>query len=381
MAFFKVSILLAVTAFLSSISAADQIADYAGNFSPAEEEATAQPAPPNAEQLKIDFMKAVETAQATHIPPEGMGFLPPHTAGVPARVSFAENSVFKIVVPAGDLVDSSVLLKGLSLEQGIAYLKNLPPNESVRQIDKDIFIIQLQNCLRDHVQPCKIYDGNSSGTAFVTGDGKELRTALHEVKWTAKDVYAGRIKGNLPILLVNSRGQTFYPDQLGAHIAAVYAGALDKTDGQNPPNYGLDQIVIRLNKAVAAPLPVAKESAQAGQRIYMVGFPIATSDRYLFSALDANGKSVRVTRGTVLDQNGVEERGWKSGIEIDRNLTSKLLSQGLALTADGTPGMSGAPILNANGEVVGVYTAGLPQSGAAWPSRISYGANHLLSVH
>ena len=57
---------------------------------------------------------------------------------------------------------------------------------------------------------------------------------------------------------------------------------------------------------------------------------------------------------------------------------SQMLREGTAVTADAGPRASGGRILNAQGEVVGVYSSGLPQSGAAFPFRVSYGGNSLI---
>ena len=226
-----------------------------------------------------------------------------------------------------------------------------------------------------------MFDGISYGTAFVTGDGRDLRTALHVIRDFAKSARAGGASGQIPVFLLNSNGQiVFGPHNVNATVAATYEGALDTSiyQGKDMGRFNLDQVLIKLSSPVANPIRIANRPLNDGEPAFIAGVAKRTEDRAAFNAPDADGISVRISRGTAMGARSLMARLEKAGLYTNETTTSQMLREGTAVTADAGPRASGGPILNAQGEVVGVYSSGLPQSGAAFPFRVSYGGNSLI---
>ncbi len=333
------------------------------------------------QRLQRDVMAAVQQAQMTGHAPEGMGFLTPDSRLLPDAVKRAANSVFAIAVPAGDIVKASALFGPLPLEEVIRKLQTIPNSANFGPADRAIYAYQVNECIRQKVRDCLMFDGISYGTAFVTGDGRDLRTALHVVSDFSKNARAKRASGQIPVYLLGSNGQiVFGPHNVSATVAATYDGALDASiyEGKNFGQFNLDQVLIKLSTRIANPIPIADRALRDGEPAFIAGVAKRTQDRAIFSARDADGTSVRISRGTAMGSRSLMERLEKAGFYTNETATSQMLREGTAVTADGAPRSSGGAILNAKGEVVGVYNSGLPQSGAAFPFRVSYGGNSLI---
>lgn len=333
------------------------------------------------QRLQNDFIAAVQNARITGQPPEGLGFLKPNSPLLPGAVKKAANSVFTIVVPAGEVVPASSIFGDLPLQEVARKLQALPDSADFGPADRAIYIQQVNECIRRKTRECLMFEGTSYGTAFVTGDGRDLRTALHVVIDFAKNARAKGASGLIPVYLLNSNGRiVFGPHNLTATVAATYQGAMDTSiyKGKDSGRFNLDQVLIKLSAPIAEPLPIAGHSLKDGEQAFIVGVPKRTEDRAIFNAADADGTSIRISRGTAMGSRHLMERLEKAGFYTNETTTSRMLEEGTALTADGAPRLSGGAILNVNGEVVGVYTSGLPQSGAVFPFRVSYGGNSLI---
>ena len=338
--------------------------------------------PTASQRVQRDFMAAVQKA-ATGQPPEGMGFLRPDSPLLPEAVKKAAKSVFAIAVPAGELVLANDIFKRLPLKEVISKLQGMPDNDNFGPADRAIYINQINNCLTMNVQDCKIFEGISYGTAFVTGDGQDLRTALHVVIDFVKNARATGASAQIPIYLLDSNGKiVFDPQNITATVAATYEGALDTSiyEGKDMGRFNLDQVLIRLSSPISKPIPIANRPFLEGEPAFIAGVAKRTEDRAIFNAKDSDGVSISVSRGTALGSGSLMKRLEKAGFNTNEISTSQMLREGTAVTADGAPRSSGGAILNAQGEVVGVYNSGLPQSGAAFPSRVSYGGNSLLQI-
>lgn len=315
--------------------------------------------------------------------PEGMGFWPTNSPMIPAPIRAASASVFRIVVPAGDYLRVTDILGNHPLPELIRRIKMAPETNELGPAEKEIYIYQIGECIRQNVRDCYILESISYGTAFVTGNGTELRTALHVIKDFARNARARRASGHIPIILLNSRGQVVHGTQnLTATVTATYEGALDTSiyKGKDFGRFNLDQVLIQLNKPIARGLPVAQQPLRDGDAAYIIGAARRTEGRTAFNVPDADGVSIRIGKGTALGARSLMERQNRIGFSSTEATAQAMLREGTAVTADAAPRSSGGPILNARGEVVGVYSSGLPQSGEVFPYRISYGGNSLIQV-
>lgn len=321
--------------------------------------------------------------------PEGMGFYSLDVEDIPQAVKDSAKSVFKIAVPAGKRVPVQQIFGEQSLEDMMTKLQNMPISESVTAIDKAIFAVQIYDCIQQKTVACQVFQGVSTGTAFVTGDGQDLRTAFHVVEDLAKfDDHEKRLNPRrsatpINILLVNSDGQAVRsPADLGAIFKSVPSRALrndlykDRKDHR--VQFNDDQVLIRLRVPVATPIPIAKVSSKPGDIAFIAGVPHQTQDRRAFRLPDSDGMTVRASKGTILGTSELSTRLRQSGLDVDKKFLEESLLNAVALTADGAPGLSGGPILNTRGEIIAIYTAAVPQSGVAYPLRVSYGGSKLI---
>jgi S1-C subfamily serine protease len=153
---------------------------------------------------------------------------------------------------------------------------------------------------------------------------------------------------------------------------------------------GTDLVVIHTEKPIAPPIPLARQAPQAGDSIYMVGYPSTTTDRRQnFGVPDSKGLfELSFTKGRALTTDEALSRLSKLNAPL-RNLRAKLQSdpalaakwnqQVLFSDADANDGSSGSPILNAAGELVAIQSARMIEYRGADPGQtISFGLRKLV---
>lgn len=309
-------------------------------------------------------------SQKTGKPPEGMGFYSPDSKEIPEVIAKAKNSVFRLIAFQGNKNDFKEMFGDISIEEAISKVK-AAPEEKISELERSLLIFQLTKCLRLRMDPCQLEEDVSEGTAFVTGDGKEVRTSLHVVEEQVKEANKKSDK-SIDFLLLNDKNKIVYdPSKQKAKLVAVPNAAYEAGADS-------DQVLIKLEKPIAPGLKVSPQPASPGEQAYMVGSPHKTEGRNNYNAQDSDGESILISKGTILGPETLMKRAEQAGIYVNQTYTKEILSNRIALTADGAPRMSGAAILNSKGEVIGVYGAGMPQSGAVNPFRISYGSKNLL---
>ncbi len=311
-----------------------------------------------------------------------MGFYKPDSAHLPTAVRKAAKSVFAVTVPAGKRVSVAEIFGNHSLEKIAAKILATPESENLSPAEKAVLLYQIRNCIQQQSKKCNMFEGVSLGSAFVTGDGRDLRTALHVIEDFARDARATGASDSIPIFILDQKGDVLFgPHNLKATVAATYEGALDADlfSGRDEGRFGLDQVLIKLERPIALPLIIADQPLMEGEEAFIAGVPKKTDDRAGYKVPDSDGMSVRISKGTVLRNRSLIERLETAGLSIKDSTAANLQNEATTLTADGAPGLSGGAILNKQGEVVGVYNAGLPVEGTAEPNRISYGSNSLIS--
>ncbi len=336
--------------------------------------------PPNLQETERLIIETVNRARATRRPPEGMGLWPVNSPHLPPAVQRAAGSTFRIMAAEGDRVPYAKIFGQISLQQALSRLQAMPLSADFDAGTKEIYRFQLLECVRLKQADCRLFDGISYGTAFVTGDGLDVRTALHIVEAPTKEIYASRMVNRIPMVLIDGTGRIVAgPQELNARIVAIPPNALNIDPyGKDLGKFSHDQVVIRIDKKIAPPIPLASARPPVGQEIFIAGIPKATDDRSVYFAPDSDGISVRVSRGTILSAEQMNQRYRLTGSTLTPEQLAAFTHDGILNTADGTPRLSGAPMLNARGEVLGIYTGGLPQSGAVFPFRISNGGSWLL---
>lgn len=106
--------------------------------------------------------------------------------------------------------------------------------------------------------------------------------------------------------------------------------------GRDP---GTDLAVLKLDSASAAPAQAAKTTARVGQFVLAIGRPSKNGIESSFGTINAIGGPVRTGRGGLLE----------------RYIKTDVISY---------PGFSGGPLINGEGQVLGINTSGFRSGGA-----------------
>lgn len=296
--------------------------------------------------------------------PEGMGFYNVASDSVPSLVQEASKSVFRLAVPAGNKITVSQMFNGKTTEDAIAFINNLDGSK-ISKSDRLIYLFQLQQCLKNSTQVCTLFEGIEQGTGFLVDDGSKMYTAYHVIKSVATSQ-------KLPIFIIGSNDEViFSPNDISITVHSI--GSPNATAGLNPnvQSKVQDIVLLQLSMKMGEPLKQAVDSLQSGSKVYMVGFPMPTTDRKKFGALESDGVSKYVSQGHILSFEEVKNIAQKKFGGVQDILLNELITNLVISSADGAPGLSGAPTLNENGEYIGVYTSGAPQYEAS-VDRLSY---------
>ncbi|HEY8270927.1 MAG TPA: serine protease, partial [Pseudobdellovibrionaceae bacterium] len=115
-----------------------------------------------------------------------------------------------------------------------------------------------------------------------------------------------------------------------------------------------DIVRVHLVDTSASPLQTSKLPSKVGDTVYLVGYPSETSNRTKVGAPDSGGNSLRISVGKIISFADWKQRtGNNFGAQ-----TESLLQENLVFfDADCEHGNSGGPLLNANGEVIGIMMA------------------------
>lgn len=291
--------------------------------------------------------------------PEGMGFYLETDASISEAVKQASQSVFRLAVPAGSRIPVTTMFNGKTTQQALDLVESLDESK-LSKPDKIVFSFQLRECLKKPDSECLIFEGIEQGTGFTVGDGSKIATASHVIKSISSN------SDQLPIFIFDANNTTVYtPNDLSLKISS--SGSVQMTEQKNADiQKKLDDVVIlQASKKIAEPLRPAAKKLQPGEKTFIVGFPMPTTDRQKFGALDSDGKSRYVSQGHLLNAEEIKNIATKKYGGVEDSLLQAMTTYLIISSADGAPGVSGGPTLNENGEYLGVFTSAAPQYDAA----------------
>ncbi len=311
--------------------------------------------------LVVLLLKSVAYTQTI---PEGMGFYSEDSGLLPSLVKQAAKSVFRLAVPAGKQVTVAQLFNGKSTADAITFVSGLDQSK-ISKTDKLIYLYQLNMCAKNPTQTCTLFEGVEQGTGFVVDDGTKMFTAYHVIKAVAAIQ-------PLPIFIIGSNEELVYsPDTIALTVESIGKTGTPTELNPNVQSKVQDIATLKASVKIAKPLNPAIETAQAGSKVYLAGFPMPTNDRKKFGALDSDGISKYFSVGHILSSEEVKHIAQKNFGGAPVNLLNELLNNLVISSADGAPGLSGAPTLNEAGKYLGIFTSGAPQYEAA-VERLSY---------
>ncbi len=306
-----------------------------------------------------------KAAKVMSLPKANLGFNVVEQSKLPFAPKLLK-SVFRIRSAAGMSIRFAEVTKNLQIEnkyevflrRTMGLLAEAPETEkgAVLQI-----IGQVKSCQSLELQEddCIIFMGESSGTAFITGDGSVLWTAAHNLKTLIK---AGMKPG---FRLYDYNDQLVFDGLQENFTVEIINENYTKKEETDPSlkcsKHVNDWLKIKLPRSLGAGLQISVAIPNLNEKVFQVGYPWQTNDRKRLdpNISDSNGKSLYFSEGQV--------RG--NELEFIMESCPKELGdsyQGIIVThADGKQGMSGGPVLNELGEVIGIFNYSFPPSASA----------------
>lgn len=279
------------------------------------------------------------------------GFNEAKSAKVPLAVQNAEASILKIVFP---------YYLTLSQKDAASFLTATHLKEDGR---KDI-----EECLASSAKFCSFRIVQVEGTAFVDRRSVDslwtnchlidgwIRYQKYKALQTGTDFSARLRSEKLWVTLVDSDGQ-LVAENVPYDLEVVHA-----INGEGPELSGctMTDDAIRIKGADLGRPGLKWGRLAEGQATYAGGFPHQTTDRVTIEVGDSDGQQFYWTQGYHLSAQQFNAKLESRGLEANHYNLIVHDIYGVILSNDGAEGMSGGPILNDAGEVIGIFKGLLP---------------------
>lgn len=318
------------------------------------------------------------------------GFYNPTDPSMPDRLKAASRSVFEIRTAFFEDFEtqSDITVADVS-SMSTADIDAAVLRMKLDKKDSQIIKAFIDNCKTEEQKAnCPIPLKTNSGSSFITGSGNTLWTNAHVVEKmintkavtnekSVNDVLHS--KDTMPVFIFNQDGEMIFNglNETLSFKAVPIETRMTKLGGSF---YSVDSdyVALELPRALGTPLQIAKNVNSTG--VAVIGYPYCTgctpqdnqdpldyASRYPYP--DAGDCLEKVTSGSLLS---AETWGQLAQVnfEIVQNLNRSTF---IGHTADSQHGMSGGPILNANGEVVGIHAGGKTVQTAKGLNRYSRG--------
>jgi len=283
------------------------------------------------------------------------GFWSVDSIDIPPGVRSASESIYQIIVlesvPRGQLARADAESALAEQRKRRAEDVQKPPTEAPS--GSIGLLYQLRSCLeRDRAQ-CDIHEVLAVGTAFESRphpNRVHVCTSYQNVAAAVQGERGGGVSAEqdrgpakrhveipIQVLLIDRRQRIVFDTRMESMSAAI--------TGYAPR---IDLALVQLSDTIGRPLPFYAPGDQSGddlQDYYIAGFPIVQrpeTQREDYYAYPQNRYELSVTIGEIF----LDPRHRRAGQEPEY----------IECDADSAPGMSGAPVLDGNGHVIGMLS-------------------------
>lgn len=313
-----------------------------------------------------------------------LGFFPLKDSNIPKVVQNAAASIFQVrfLVVSSDKSYANYKKSQLKDEkfaaQELGKIKD-PFNRMV--VEKQLVECVTNQSIADDGN-CGLIHEINQGTAFLAGDGKTLWTNAHTIEGFVKSVEKNQ-KITIEQLVANQHAiRVFIFDSNNDLVVNPYTSkvtiaqlpaATRSMTGDKYYSVDNDYIILNLEKELGPALTWSKRGVAINHQVYIPGYAYCTGcaapERYKTEELkdlevnftsrspapDSKGRGLVVTKGiAVMGDNTVLNFVKFPDVKTESIDQNKMIY----MTADGQVGMSGAPILDKRGEVIGVFSGG-----------------------
>lgn len=286
------------------------------------------------------------------IPDINYGFFPENSTKIPKAVLKARPKIFQIQMPYYYKIKNKDF-------KDYQELKNLP--ETGKKA--------LDVCVRDNESYCIVEILTQIGTAFLDTDPSALWTNCHVVSnWMenkinpstfskTSELFSAVRLMSLPLKLIDHEGKVVIDGT--THTKSAFIDAFSRlriAEGWSNRCNGYDDLVkIKLSRPLAKTgLEITRENSLNGDLLYIGGVPQPTLRVVDEVDMSSDGENFYWAFGEFFDKNSEAFKQYFPKM----NFAFSGYKQ--AFFADGAQGLSGSPVLNAFGKVVGIYQAYVP---------------------
>ena len=290
---------------------------------------------------------------AQALPPSiNLGFYPENSSIVPQSVLSARAKIFQIQMPYYYKIKN---------EDFQAYLDL--PNLTEKSRD------HLNDCARQNEVTCTVEMFTINGTAFLDSDPSAIWTNCHIVSnWMGhqitpavfsktSELFSAVRATRLPLTLIDYEGNIAVDGRAEDEFAFVDAFSRMRAETQwsNRCNGMDDMVKIKLNRNLSETgLERTRQKPLNGELVYIGGIPKPSQREVEGVDMSSDGVNFYWAYGEFFDKESEDFQ------QYFPQMSFAFSGYKQAFFADGAQGMSGSPVLNASGQVVGIYQAYVP---------------------